>query len=338
MASQSLGCEKSPRLLVRRGVAHAAGLPPIRYEVCGPEDAPLVAVLGGISASRHVTANDLDPTPGWWGDAVGAGRAIDTDRFRIIGIDYATSRHGHADHGPRAETVTTFDQARAVCAALDTIGPPSLVAIVGASYGGMVALAFAARYPARVRRIVVIAAAHESDPMATTLRAIQRRIVILAAKAGASREGVALARALAMTAYRTRAEFAERFSMAPVRTDAGVTFPAEDYVIARGRDYAERTTADDFRALTLSLDLHSVRPEEIDVPATLIGVLEDQLVPIGKIRELRERLAGNADLVELSSVHGHDSFLNDSDRLAPFITDALDRQSPPFTEPSRHSQ
>ena len=43
----------------------------------------------------------------------------------------------------------------------------------------------------------------------------------------------------------------------------GVTFPAEEYVIARGRDYATRTTANDFRALTLSVDLHAVAPADI---------------------------------------------------------------------------
>jgi len=312
--------------LARHGVALALGLPAIRYEVSGVEGAPAIVVLGGISASRHVARNNLDPDPGWWDGVVGARRAIDTERFSVIGIDYPTSRRGSANLATTAATVTTFDQARAVCAVLDTIGVRSAHAIVGASYGGMVALAFAARHADRVQRIVAIGAAHESDPLTTTLRAIQRRIVALAETAGTPSDGVALARALAMTTYRTRAEFASRFSMTPFPAGDGVTFPAEEYVIARGRDYATRTTASDFRALTLSLDLHSVRPEDITVPTTLIAVLEDQLVPIDKIRELRARLGSSASLVEVSSIHGHDAFLNDSDRIAPFITDALSRQ------------
>ena len=311
-----------PRCTVQ-GTAFALGLPPIAYEVCGPEGAPAVVVLGGISASRHVTANELDDRPGWWEGTVGARGAIDTDRFRVVGINWATSVRRAADHDPLDATVTTFDQARAVCAVLDEIGIESAHAVVGASYGGMVALAFAARFPTRAHRILVIGAAHESDPMTTTLRAIQRRIVALGEKAGAAAEGVALARALAMTTYRTRAEFAGRFSNRPLSTDEGITFPAEEYVIARGRDYAARTTPDVFRALTLSLDLHSVRPEDITVPTTLIGVLEDQLVPIEKIRELSQRIGGEATLIELTSIHGHDSFLNASDQMAPFITSAL---------------
>jgi homoserine O-acetyltransferase len=253
----------------------------------------------------------------------------------VIGIDWATSRRDSdrevtpgavIDRSESPGIVSTFDQARAVGAVLDTIGVKSARAIIGASYGGMVALAFAARHADRAQRVVVIGAAHESDALTTTLRSIQRRIVTLGEKAGAPGDGVALARALAMTTYKTRAEFAARFPMTPLPGDDGVVFAAEDYVIARGRDYATRTTPEDFRALTLSCDLHSVVPEEIAVPATLIAVKEDLLVPIDKIRELRSRLRVKANLIELSSVHGHDSFLNDSDRMAPFIADAVSRQ------------
>ena len=323
--------ETIPRCTVQ-GTAFALGLPPIAYEVYGPEDAPAVVVLGGISASRHVAANELDDRPGWWEGTVGTRGAIDTDQFRVVGINWATSGRRAADDYPIDTTVTTFDQARAVCAVLDEIGIESAHAVVGASYGGMVALAFAARFPTRAQRIVVIGAAHESDPMTTTLRAIQRRIVSLGERAGAATEGVALARALAMTTYRTRTEFVGRFSNKPLSTDEGITFPAEEYVIARGRDYAGRTAPDDFRALTLSLDLHSVRPEDIKVPATLIAVLEDQLVSVEQIRELQRRIGGPATLIELSSVHGHDSFLNDSEQMSPFITTALGTQSVPLSK------
>ena len=323
-------------IVAREGVAHAPGLPPIRYEVCGLEGAPSIVVLGGISASRHVTRNDLNPTPGWWDGIVGARRAIDTERFSVFGIDWVARLRTTADREVTpgvavdrqepAGVVSTFDQARALSAVLDAIEVKCARAIVGASYGGMVALAFAAQQGARAQRVVVIGAAHESDALTTTLRAIQRRIVALGEKAGTPADGVALARALAMTTYKTRAEFATRFPMTPLSSGEGLLFPAEEYVIARGRDYATRTTAEDFRALTLSCDLHSVVPEKITVPATLIAVKEDQLVPIDKIRELRSRLRVKANLIELSSVHGHDSFLNDSDRMAPFIADAVSRQ------------
>ncbi len=58
-----------------------------RYEIIGPRGAPVVAVLGGVSASRHVASSALDSSTGWWEDVVGQGRAIDTWKFRVLSID-----------------------------------------------------------------------------------------------------------------------------------------------------------------------------------------------------------------------------------------------------------
>ncbi|HEX7595447.1 MAG TPA: hypothetical protein VF387_03775, partial [Gemmatimonadaceae bacterium] len=84
----------------------------VRFEIVGPREAPVIAVLGGISASKHVTSSAADPSPGWWEDVVGPGRAIDTLRFRVLGIDYVTS-------GKSSAPVTTADQAEALAIALD---------------------------------------------------------------------------------------------------------------------------------------------------------------------------------------------------------------------------
>ena len=129
------------------------------YELFGSPENPVVAVLGGISASRHVASNRSNPVIGWWEDCVGEGRAIDVASFRILGIDYATGVDTR-------DTMTTADQARHLADVLDQAGIQRLHAIVGASYGGMIALAFAEAYPERVDRLIVISASHESNSFA----------------------------------------------------------------------------------------------------------------------------------------------------------------------------
>src|ERR1044072_2336894 len=55
----------------------------IRYELAGPEDAPLLLVAGGIPAGRHVIANACDPTDGWWQAQANVFRPC-----RLLSIDW----------------------------------------------------------------------------------------------------------------------------------------------------------------------------------------------------------------------------------------------------------
>jgi homoserine O-acetyltransferase len=287
------------------------------WEIVGPRGAPVIAVLGGISASRHITSSASNPSPGWWEDVVGPGRAIDTREFRVLGIDYVLTS------GKSATPVTTTDQAEALAAVLDRAGIHCLHALIGASYGGMVALAFGATFPERASRLIVISAAHESDPLATALRHLQRRVVALGTAVGRERDGLAIARGIAMTSYLTPQHFEERLAGCD-RDDARVV---EDrigrYLKRHGEAFAEQWTSEKYNALSLSLDLHRIRPEDVTVPTTVIAISSDRLVPVAQSRELADRLGGPSQFIELDSPFGHDAFLGDSSRVAPFINELL---------------
>lgn len=298
----------------------------ITYEIVGDPGAPAVAVLGGISSTKHVTSTPADPQPGWWETVVGPGRAIDTKNFRVVSIDYASSWRGSAP-------VTTADQAHALADALEHAGVGCLHAVIGASYGGMVALAFAAAYPALCRRLIVISAAHESDPLATALRHLQRRVVELGSNLGRDRAALTIARGIAMTSYLTPRYFRERIvdreQIGSQQTDRGQVDPSTiehrigSYLKRKGEEFADRWTSEKYNALSLSLDLHRVRPEDVAVPTAVIAVSGDRLVPIEQSRQLVNRLAGSAQLIEIDSAFGHDAFLGDAHRVAPFIEELL---------------
>ena len=119
-----------------------------RHELIGPAEAPVVLALGGISADAHVCAHDEDPRDGWWEGIVGSGRAIDPRGVRVLGVDYLDA--GVRADGRPAGIVTTHDQADAIARTLDLRGIEAVSAIVGASYGGMVALSFAEATDRRV--------------------------------------------------------------------------------------------------------------------------------------------------------------------------------------------
>ena len=343
----------APEMVVREGVLdvpgevslyHGGCLSGVRiaWRLAGPANAPVVCALGGISAHRRVFDQE-NPKQGWWSEVVGPGQALDAERFRVLSFDYlggsaettgpgrvaltvvpaatvdGTSATGSASAFPN---ISTYDQAELLVRLLNNLGLKSLRAIVGGSYGGMVALAFGERYPERVSRLVVIGAADRTHPMATAWRSVQRQILRFAVDCGRPKDGLQLARALAMSTYRSAEEFAARFDGAPTRNGERFAFPVEQYLFARGTDFAERHHPEAILCLSESIDLHHVDATRIFVPTTIVAIREDQLVPLTDLRGLAARLPV-AKLHEISSIYGHDAFLKESDQLRGIFAVAL---------------
>jgi homoserine O-acetyltransferase len=274
----------------------------------GPDHAPLVVVAGGISSGRFATR--------WWPSVVRADGPVDLNRLRVLAFDLLPGRD------QPGVTITTADQARLLALLLDALGEPRIDAFVGASYGGCIGLAFAAIFPERIGELAVISAAHRAHPAATAVRGVQRRLLAFARDCGREQEGIALARQLAMTTYRTGEEFDLRFSQTPPPA-AGDPFPICDYLIARGSAYAGATSADRWISLSDSLDRHSVDPRAVRCPLTVVGFSSDTLVPIADSRELAARAPNLRRLIEAPSIFGHDAFLKERELIGRVLHDVL---------------
>ena len=326
---------------------------PVDFEAVGPDHAPTV-VLGGISAGRHLAPTSAHPEPGWWRGVVEQGGALDPARRLLVGMDFL----GGPCEDDVLRPVTTHDQARALAAVLDHLGITA-TSLVGASYGGMVALAFAELFPARVSKLVILGAAHRTHPMATAVRTVQRAAAMLGAETGHAARGLALARALAMTTYRSIDEFEARFSpfaLTPGTPGAAGTpgtpgnpatpgaltpghtpsrFPVEEYLDSRGAAFAEVFTTDRFLALSESIDLHGTRPGSLPPDALLVSFDTDVIVPPWLVDELARR-QGPSPVhqppapvrqarfplrhVTIPSLFGHDGFLKETGEVARQIT------------------
>lgn len=138
-----------------------------------------ILVFHALSGTHHLAGFHPEPPPncdywaeelhhGWWGEMVGPGKAIDTDQFFVISTNYLGGCYGST--GPASinpETGKPFgssfphlsaaDLVDANLPLLDHFGIEKLHSVIGPSVGGLCALTFANRHPARVDRVIPIA-------------------------------------------------------------------------------------------------------------------------------------------------------------------------------------
>ena len=296
------------------GVAHDVRL---HYSVTGELSLPIIIVLGGLSANHIVTTNQQQ---GWWDDVVGSGKTIDTDKFCVISLDYYTGVASNKDN--KHTLVSSYDQARLVQQLLCQLNISDVYAIIGSSYGGMVALAFAELFPHLLGKLICICATHRSSIKSIALREIQRDIVNLARENNCSKKGLALARSIAMIGYRGEQELEQRFSHTVALVDGCAHFEVSRYLKHHGQKFAKHFCIDKFINLSRSIDLHHVDASKIQAETLLVPIHSDQMVPAELVNELHNKIK-NCRIHSIDSKFGHDAFLIETQLIAkaikPFI-------------------
>ncbi|MEE9255235.1 MAG: homoserine O-acetyltransferase, partial [Pseudomonadales bacterium] len=336
--------------------------PTIAYETSGTLNAARdngVFIFTGLSPSAHVCATEQDPSPGWWEAMVGSDKPIDTNRYFVVCANSIGSCFGST--GPAAvdpgngelyrlsfPVLTLEDIATASRHVLAALGIKQLAATVGASMGGMSALAYSVMFPGISRGLVLISSAASSLPLAISLRSLQREII---RKDPAWRNGeypmgegpitgMRLARKLGMITYRSATEWEQRFGRERVtdERESGdpfcIDFEIESYLEAHANKFIGTFDANCYLYLSRAMDLFDIS-DHGGTPAAayrrvraerglVVGVETDFLFPLHQQEELAEGLSqsiAHLDFKALPSIQGHDSFLVDMDRFRPVISD-----------------
>ncbi len=275
----------------------------------GASDGPLLIVAGGISAGRHVLSSDEFPEAGWWDSQRGT---FSLQRCQILAIDWVGA------DGTIDLPIDPADQAHAIALIMDELGVARADGFIGASYGAMVGMHFAALHRDRLGALLAISAAGRSHPYSSACRSLQRQAISLAESAGCPEAGIALARAMAMLTYRTPEEFAERFAGRPSIEHGRLRVGADDYLASQGSRHCRRMSAVAYRRLSESIDLHRVDPSDVRLPLILAAVDRDALVPPADMETLAQAVPG-AKLHLISSIYGHDAFLKEGQQIAALI-------------------
>jgi homoserine O-acetyltransferase len=211
----------------------------VAYETWGALNAArdnAVLVLTGLSPSAHMTACDEDPTPGWWQDIAGPGKAIDSDRWFVIcvnslGSDKGSTCPASIDPTSREPYRLAFpelaleDVANAAHAVVTSLGIQRLACLIGCSMGGMSALAYMLLHPGSVRAHISVDTAPQAQPFAIAIRSLQREAIRLDPQFNDGRYdihategghypdlGMSIARKLGVITYRSAMEWNGRFA------------------------------------------------------------------------------------------------------------------------------
>ena len=338
----------------------------VAYETWGtlsPTADNAVLVFHALTGDSHV-AGPPGPghrTAGWWGDVVGPGRAIDTDRWFVVAPNMLGGCQGTTgpsslspdgvEWGSRFPFVTIRDQVATQLRLADRLGIDRFAAVVGGSMGGMHALEAAITAPERVARLAVLASTAQTTADQIAANSLQRAAIQMdpgyaggdhhdAEPGEGPHRGLALARRMAMMTYRASDELNGRFArswqsdVSPLGDDG--RFSVESYLDFHGNKFTRRFDAASYVALTQAMDSHDVGAGRGGVAAALarvtartlvVGVSSDRLFPV----EDQHRIAaGVPDTLDgdhaavITSEFGHDGFLIEHEAVGAHLRRLLD--------------
>ncbi|KQS07404.1 homoserine O-acetyltransferase [Curtobacterium sp. MCLR17_007] len=322
-----------------------------------------VLVFHALTGDSHV-AGDAGPghrTAGWWDDVVGAGKAIDTDRWFVVAPNMLGGCQGSTgpssvspdgvEWGSRFPFVTVRDQVAAQAQLADALGIDRFAAVVGGSMGGMHALEFAASLPDRVARLAVLSTTAQTTADQIAANSLQRAAIQMdpgfaggdyyEAEAGdGPSRGLSLARRMAMMTYRASDELNGRFDrswqsdVSPLGEDG--RFSVESYLDFHGNKFTRRFDASTYVALTHAMDSHDVGAGRGGVAAALarisattlvVGISSDRLFPVEDQHRIAAGVPGAIDgdrAAVIESEFGHDGFLIEHDAVGAHLRRLLD--------------
>lgn len=263
----------------------------------------------------------------WWGAILGDGLGLDTSKFAFVCINALGSCYGSTPASEINSVITTRDIARSQAFLLKHLGVKKLKAVIGSSLGGMLALQFAADFPELTEKCLAVGATPLSA-MGLALNHLQREAL-------KHKNGIGLARQIAMISYKSAELFEARFSRKPNRNGENPSeslehrFDVAGYLDYQGEIFTRRFDKTAYNALSKAMDLFDLSDAEIRrmaLQVTLAGISSDWLFPAKDVRNLTERMKNlgvEAEYLEIISDDGHDAFLSDTARTNDILRQVL---------------
>lgn len=289
-----------------------------------------VLICHALNASHHVAgvsaANPKDV--GWWDNMVGPGKAVDTTRFFVIGVNNIGSCFGST--GPASinpdtgkpwgadfPLLTVEDWVAAQARLADYFGIRRFAAVMGGSLGGMQALSWAILHPQRVAHCLVIASTPRLSAQNIGFNEVARRAILTDpdfhdgnyyAHGTVPTHGLSVARMVGHITYLSDDDMAEKFGRARRGEPASgefhygydAEFEVESYLRYQGEKFSRYFDANTYLLITRALDYFDPAREtggdlaqalkDVQSDFLLVSFSTDWRFPPARSREIAQAL------------------------------------------------
>lgn len=334
------------------------------YGTLNADHSNAILVCHALSGHHHVAGvyADQPKNVGWWDNMVGPGKPMDTNKFFVVGINNLGGCHGSTGpssidpatgqpYGSRFPMVTVEDWVQAQARLADRLGIRQFAAVVGGSLGGMQAMQWAISYPERVRHVLAIATAPRLTTENIAFNDVARNAILtdpdfhggdFYQHGVVPRRGLRLARMLGHITYLSDDAMAGKFGRGlrsgEYRYGYDIEFEVESYLRYQGDKFASLFDANTYLLMTKALDYFDpARRTGDNLSAAFVPIRASFLVVSfssdwrfspERSREIVRALLHNkrdVSYAEISSQHGHDSFLMDAPQYFTVVRNYLNK-------------
>ncbi|HRI42732.1 MAG TPA: homoserine O-acetyltransferase [Fimbriimonadaceae bacterium] len=306
----------------------------VAYETWGefdPVRSNAIVICHALSGDSHAI--------GWWDRLIGPGKAIDTDRYFVIGTNALGGCQGTTGpaslapdgrrYGSRFPFITVGDMVEVQMRLIANLGIERLLAVAGGSMGGMMALEWTLRLPGLVEKAWITASGRAHNAMQIGYNEAARQAVLRDPKWRSGdypedeppAEGLAVARMIGHLSYLSESSFERKFGrrrQTEIRADADPEqFQVEGYLAHQGDKFAHRFDAGSLIVLSRAIDAYERQSLAGSLSEYLFtSFTSDTLYPSHQSETLHAlALAAGcrSEWHDIDLPYGHDAFLLDGD-------------------------
>ncbi len=160
------------------------------YGTLNADKSNAVLICHALSGDHHVAGYHSmeDKKPGWWDSAIGPGKAIDTNKYFVVGLNNLGGCSGSTGptsinpetgkiYGPEFPMLAVRDWVTSQARLADHLGIKKWAAVVGGSLGGMQVLRWSIQYPERLDHALIIASAPKLSAQNIAFNEVARQAI-----------------------------------------------------------------------------------------------------------------------------------------------------------------